>query len=99
MNMIQFEWDNFKNRLNIAKHKVSFEEASTVFYDTNAILFDDPSHSMSEERFLILGLSRKARICIVSHCYRKNDEVIRIISARRATKSEIDYYNGREGVK
>ena len=93
--MIHFEWDENKNRINIAKHGISFEEASTVFYDANALLLDDPDHSEREERFLILGISRKAHICIVSHCYRGKDEVIRIISARRATKREMDSYNGQ----
>ena len=99
MEMIRFEWDNFKNRINVAKHKVSFEEASTVFYDPNAIVFDDPSHSINEHRFLILGFSRKAHILIVSHCYREDDQIIRIISARKATKTEINFYNGREGTR
>lgn len=96
--MIQFEWDEFKNRINKAKHGVSFEEASTVFYDANAILFDDPEHSIKEERFLILGVSRKPHICIVSHCYRDKDETIRIISARKATKREREIYNSQGGM-
>ena len=96
--MIHFEWDDFKNRINIRKHGVSFEEASSVFYDTNAILFDDPSHSAKESRFLILGISRKAHICIVSHCYRGEDEIIRIISARKATKKEADIYQNQGGI-
>lgn len=96
--MMHFEWDELKNRINKAKHGISFEEASTVFYDTNAILFDDPSHSTKEDRFLILGISRKAHICIVSHCYRGKDEVIRIISARKATKREKETYNGQGGI-
>lgn len=93
--MIHFEWDELKNRINKAKHGISFEEASTVFYDTNAILFDDPSHSAREDRFLIIGISRKAHVCIVSHCYRGEDETIRIISARKATKRETEAYNGQ----
>ncbi len=93
--MIHFEWDELKNRINKAKHGISFEEAATVFYDTNAILFDDPNHSIREERFLILGISRKAHTCIVSHCYRGKDEIIRIISARKATKREREVYNGQ----
>lgn len=93
--MIRFEWDEFKNRLNKAKHGISFEEAATVFYDYNAVVFDDPGHSIREQRFLIIGMSRKAHICIVSHCYRDKDEVIRIISARKATKRETEVYNGR----
>lgn len=96
--MIHFEWDEAKNRINKAKHGVTFEEASTVFYDENAILLDDPDHSEAEDRFLILGISRESHICIVSHCYRGEDEIIRIISARRATKRETDAYNGQGGI-
>ena len=96
--MIHFEWDEFKNRINKTKHGVSFEEASTVFYDPNAILFDDPGHSTREERFLILGISRKTHICIVSHYYRSEDEIIRIISARKATKRERETYNSQGGM-
>ena len=94
---MQFEWDENKNQANIEKHGISFSEASTVFYDENAVLFDDPDHSENEDRFLIIGFSQKARICIVSHCYRGNDDVIRIISARKATKRESEAYNRREG--
>ncbi len=93
MKEIKFTWDENKNQINKDKHKISFEEAKTVFYDMEAIVFDDPEHSQEEERFLILGFSENARLCIVSHCYRENDEVIRIISARRATKNEENYYN------
>ena len=92
MRDIFFEWDDKKNRSNIVKHGVSFEEASTVFYDENAVLFDDPDHSEYEDRFLIIGISESLRICIVSHCYREDDEVIRIISARKATRSETEFY-------
>ena len=88
MNRLLFEWDNNKNRLNIIKHGISFEEASTVFYDEQAIVFDDPDHSEYEERFNIIGMSVNAKICIVCHCYRHSDSVIRIISARKATKKE-----------
>lgn len=95
---MHFEWDENKNRINTIKHGVSFEEASGVFYDSNAILIDDPDHSVNEERFLIIGISRKARICIVSHCYRDEDEIIRIISARKATKREIKAYNEQGGI-
>lgn len=93
MNEIHFEWDNNKNEINKKKHGISFEEAKTVFYDENAILFDDPEHSNDEERFLLLGISNKEKLCIVCHCYRGNDEIIRIISARKATKSETHDYN------
>lgn len=97
MREIKFTWDENKNQINKVKHNLSFEEAKTVFYDTEAILFDDPEHSEEEERFLILGFSEKAKLCIVSHCYRENDEVIRIISARKATKNETNYYNEENG--
>ena len=93
MKEIEFTWDRNKNEINIRKHGVSFEEAMTVFYDPEAVLFDDPEHSSEEERFLIIGCSRKERICIVSHCYRENDEVIRIISARKATARECQAYH------
>lgn len=92
MDIIQFEWDKHKNAINIKKHKISFEEASTVFFDDRAILFDDPEHSYEEERFLIIGTTSSSRICIVSHCYRSEDEIIRIISARNATKTEQSVY-------
>lgn len=92
MDNIQFEWDKHKNAINIKKHKISFEEASTVFFDDRAILFDDPEHSYEEERFLIIGTTSSSRICIVSHCYRGEDEIIRIISARNATKTEQSVY-------
>ena len=98
MNAIEFEWDDHKNRINIEKHGIDFEEAATVFYDENAVLFDDPDHSAEEDRFLILGISKKERLCIVSHCYRGADEVIRIISARKATKRETAAYNDYRGV-
>lgn len=92
MDMIQFEWDTNKNLINIKKHKVSFEEAKTVFFDDYAILFDDPEHSAEEDRFLIIGVTDASRLCIVSHCYRGEDNIIRIISARKATKNEKNVY-------
>ena len=97
--MIGFDWDENKNISNIRKHKISFNEAKTVFYDDDAILFDDPEHSIGEERFLIIGKSFENNVLIVSHCYRiknKEEETIRIISARKATKSEISVY--KQGV-
>ena len=93
MGDISFEWDEEKNRKNIKKHKISFEEATTVFYDEDAIVFDDPDHSIDENRFLIIGISKSEKLCIVSHCYRDNEGVIRIISARLAVKKEKDFYN------
>jgi len=92
MNYIRFEWDNKKNLSNEKKHKVSFEEARSVFFDENARLIADPEHSEDEERFILLGLSNKLRLLVVVHTYRKNDEIIRIISARKAAKSESKFY-------
>ena len=92
MDMLRFEWDNNKNEINKAKHGISFEEAQTVFYDQDALVIDDPEHSDEEERFIILGFSNKANLLIVCHCYRESDSVIRLISARKATKTERSYY-------
>jgi uncharacterized DUF497 family protein len=89
---IQFKWDENKNRKNKRKHGVSFEEAQTVFLDENAIRFFDPDHSEEEDRFIMLGISFKLRALVVCHCYRENDEVIRLISARKADKDEIRDY-------
>ena len=91
MDTIKFEWDENKNQTNQKKHGISFEEAKEVFFDDDAILFDDPEHSKGEERFLIIGLIQKEKICIVSHCYRDKENTIRIISARKATKNEKKY--------
>lgn len=87
-----FEWDANKNRINIRKHGVSFEEARSVFLDEEALLIDDPDHSEQEERFILLGFSEKARMLVVCHCYRQSESVIRIISARKATKTEAHAY-------
>lgn len=92
MRDINFAWDENKNEINKKKHGLSFEEAREVFEDDNAILFDDPDHSIEEERFLIIDAIRSAKICIVSHCYRNDDNVIRLISARKATKNEQRIY-------
>ena len=91
-NSLKFEWDPRKDQYNRRKHDVSFREASTAFYDDDAILFDDPNHSEEEERCLLIGMTVFGRLLIVSHCYRKNDSVIRVISARKATKTEENYY-------
>jgi len=88
MEHIRFEWDNRKSRENKQKHKVSFEEAQTVFLDENAIRYFDPDHSDDEDRFIMLGMSFTLRVLIVCHCYREDDSVIRIISARKADKRE-----------
>lgn len=92
--MIRFEWDENKARTNQSKHGISFEEAQSVFYDEKALVIDDPEHSEEEERFIILGLSKKANLLVVCHCYRASDTVIRLISARKATKTESSYYYG-----
>ena len=91
MEYIEFEWD--KNEINMKKHKISFDEAKTVFYDSDALIIDDLEHSENEDRFIILGLSKKTRLLVVCHCYRKSDSVIRIISARKATVTETIYYH------
>ena len=92
MERIKFEWDENKDRINRSKHGISFEEAKTVFYDEEALVIDDPEHSEEEERFIILGLSHKANLLVVCHCLRASETVIRIISARKATKTEASYY-------
>jgi len=88
-------WDEEKNRINIQKHKISFEEAKTVFYDPNGKIIGDPDHSDEEDRFIILGLSKLLNLLVVCHCYRENDETIRIFSARKATKNEEKSYGGK----
>ena len=90
--MYIFDWDENKNQINQKKHGINFEEASSVFYDEKAILFDDPEHSEWEERFILLGMSNAANACMVCHCYRESDTVISIISARKATKKEAERY-------
>jgi uncharacterized DUF497 family protein len=92
MREIQFEWDETKSRENKRKHGVSFEEAQTVFLDENAIRFFDPDHSADEDRFLILGISFQLRVLVVCHCFRAEDAVIRIISARKANRKEASAY-------
>jgi uncharacterized protein len=92
--MIRFEWDAAKAKANVQTHGVSFEEAQSVFYDDFAVQFIDEEHSSEEDRFLILGMSSGARLLLVCHCEREAGNVIRIISARRATKRESVYYGG-----
>ena len=89
---MHFLWDQNKNLANIKKHQVSFEEARTVFFDENARLISDPEHSTTEKRFIILGISFRLKLLIVVHTYKGNDDIIRIISARKAAKSESRYY-------
>ncbi len=95
MSDIRFEWDPAKAALNLRKHGVSFEDAQTAFSDERALLLDDPDHSATEDRFILLGLSANWKVLVVVHCYRAEDDVIRIISARRATRHERDIYARR----
>ena len=92
--MIRFEWNQPKAAANLMKHGVSFEEAQSVFFDEFAIQFFDDEHSTGEDRFILLGMSSNARMLIVCHCERESGELIRIISARRATKREGAFYRG-----
>jgi len=92
MSTLRFEWEPRKASANLKKHGVSFEEAKSVFYDERAKLIDDPEHSENEERFILLGLSHFLRVILVCHCYRSEDNVIRIISARKATPTESKSY-------
>ncbi|NEQ37569.1 MAG: BrnT family toxin [Okeania sp. SIO3I5] len=92
--VLHIEWDREKNLINQKKHGVSFEEAESVFYDDNAIQFWDEQYSDLEDRFLLLGISSKMRILLIVHCYREEESVIRIISARKATKKKSKMYGG-----
>lgn len=91
---MRFEWDPVKAASNAKKHKVTFEVAKTVFYDDFAVQFFDEEHSSSEDRFLLLGMSSDSRLLLVCHCEREDGDVIRIISARKATANEAQYYQG-----
>lgn len=99
MNELHFEWDENKNIINRKKHKISFEEAKTVFFDENALLIDDPDHSEEEDRFILLGFSFRAQMLVVCHCYRQAESVIRIISARKATRTEEQAYRTASGTR
>ena len=90
--MIKFEWDSAKATANARKHGVSFDEAQSIFYDEFAVQFFDDDHSGDEDRFLLLGMSTEARLILVCHCERDTGDVIRIISARKATKRESTFY-------
>jgi uncharacterized DUF497 family protein len=92
MDAIDFSWDERKNRENLRKHGLSFEEASTAFSDENARLKHDPDHSQDEDRFILLGFSAKLRLIVVSHVYRQDGQKIRIVSARKATRNERKQY-------
>jgi len=92
---LRFEWDDRKASSNKRKHKISFEEAITAFFDDDALLGDDPDHSDDEDRFILLGSAVSVRLLVVCHCYRKAGNVIRIISARPATRNEQAQYRER----
>ena len=92
MNSLRFVWDSKKDEANRKKHGVSFEEAQTVFFDENAVEFFDPDHAEDEDRFLMLGLSFRLRVLVVCHCHREAEGIIRIISARKATRKERSHY-------
>ena len=93
--MIKFEWDSVKAESNLKKHGVSFDEAKSVFFDEFALQFyDDQNSQLEEDRFLILGKSIESRLLLVCHCERNDGEMIRLISARRATKKEQKHYRG-----
>ena len=92
MQTISFVWDNRKAEENLEKHKVAFQEAQTVFSDPNARMIYDSDHSDEEDRFILLGISAALRLLIVCHCYREDDRVVRVISARKANKNEQKQY-------
>jgi uncharacterized DUF497 family protein len=92
--MIRFEWDRAKASANLKKHGVSFEEGQTIFYDEFAVQFFDEEHASEEDRFLMLGMSSEANLLLVCHCERAGGDIIRIISARKATRPESKFYGG-----
>lgn len=92
MKNLEFDWDHAKSRSNKKKHGISFEEAQSVFEDSNARLISDPDHSGNEDRFILLGLSGDLRMLVVCHCYCEDDTIIRIISARKANRKETLIY-------
>ena len=92
MNKIEFEWDLKKEKVNTKKHGVTFEEARSTFYDEHALQFFDPEHSEDEDRFILLGTSFKLNTIVVCHCFRQDEKIVRIISARKADKDETKSY-------
>lgn len=95
MHPLRFDWDPAKAAANLRKHGISFDEAQTVFLDEHALILVDPDHSGQEERFVLLGLSSVLRVLVVVHCYRDDEAVLRLVSARRATRSERAQYGAR----
>ena len=92
MNALHFEWDEAKASIILKEHGVGFEEAKSVFLDDHAKLIPDPDHSIDEERFVLLGYSSILKLLVVCHCYRAEGRLIRIISARKATRQETQIY-------
>jgi uncharacterized DUF497 family protein len=93
MGDLRFEWDGKKAQANRKKHGVSFDEAKSAFYDERGLVIDDPEHSDSEDRFVLLGMSVALRVLVVCHCFRARGDVIRLISARKADGQEQkDYF-------
>lgn len=92
---LRFVWDERKSVTNARKHGVTFAEAETVFLDEEALLMGDPDHSDDEDRFVLLGLSVRLRTLVVCHCYREQDSLIRIVSARKADRQERTRYEQR----
>ncbi|AFZ12984.1 protein of unknown function DUF497 [Crinalium epipsammum PCC 9333] len=92
MSELAFDWDDQKAKVNKRKHGISFVEAQTVFYDENARLRYDSDHSLDEERYILLGISSSLNLLVVCHIYREQDGIVRIISARKATKQEVKQY-------
>lgn len=95
MASIRFEWDPRKAAANLRKHGVSFAEAETAFYDDYAAITDDPDQPDLDERFLLLGMSGALRVLLVVHAVREAGTVVRLISARKATRSERAQYDAR----
>ncbi|MDZ4728329.1 MAG: BrnT family toxin [Xanthomonadales bacterium] len=88
MKNLRFEWDDAKNKANIQKHGVSFDEAKSVFADDYGLLIADPDHSENEDRFVLLGFSGKLRLLLVCHCFEISERLVRIISCRKAKGKE-----------
>ena len=92
MDRLLFEWNKRKENANVKKHGISFDEARTTFYDENAVQFFDPDHSDDEDRFILLGVSHKLNTLVVCHCFKEDEITVRIISARKADKDEVNVY-------
>lgn len=92
MDELRFEWDDEKEKINIRKHGISFDEARTVFFDEKAVQFFDPDHSEDEDRFILLGISFKLRTLVICHCFRESETVVRLFSARKADRDEKQEY-------